>query len=116
VVVGDDLADSGASRWRQAVAERGVFAGKDDRGLGPGGGICVLGKHGNEGGQGQSECWDARQEPLRSRQDLAGARLGSRGARDVAGGRRDGMGNAGPAADSGRDGRLIRYIECYIER
>jgi hypothetical protein len=61
VVVGDDLADSGASRWRQAVAERGVFAGKDDRGLGPGGGICVLGKHGNEGGQGQSECWDARQ-------------------------------------------------------
>jgi len=26
------------------------------------------------------------------------------------------MVSAGPPADSGRDGRLIRYIECYIDR
>ena len=24
-------------------------------------------------------------------------------------------GHRGPAADWGRDGRLIRYIECYID-
>jgi len=25
------------------------------------------------------------------------------------------MVNAGPAADSGRDGRLIRYSKCYVD-
>ena len=53
VVVGDDWAYFGSQQMETGAAERGVFAGKDERGLGPEGG-AVFWEHGDEGGQGQS--------------------------------------------------------------